>query len=786
MKKYIGVVLLIAAITFSAFESIPDIIAKWDAYQKKYPQVKLHLIFNQEKYAPGDTAFFKAYFLTEDFKPVAQKQILTLQVKDHEGSNVHVQNFRINEGEGNNQIIFSNKIAPGEYTIIAYSEWMRNFDEKLFFTKPIVLAGRREVVKSALKSDSLAFFPEGGQLVAGVENRLIVKSGRQGAGKIMNQQGSLVAEFTIPKSGIDELVLTPEKGSSYYAELTGLNSRFPLMESIEDGCAMKVNATGMGQVEVSLLTSTSSSLRKQDLSLVATANGRIVYTTAFRMDDGHASINVDNLSPGLNQFYVFDKKDNVLAERIYYVRPQLPNAVIQLNEEDIKPRGMVDFDILIEDRNGRPVSGAATVSVVNQALFPQSPESSFGNEMILFNDLPDLRDNFKKSGLTEENWLAGINDQLITTKWRRTEWEDILNGRKGKTDYDFKYSLNLKGDARFRGTGDPVPDSTLIMIYQQKSMVGYETYTNKSGEFVFPFIYDFNGNDQVFYMMDFPKRVKQDDYVIHPELVINTTSAASSQETDTPDRYGEYIFRKRIIDKSFSFFIAPEKAIEAKIINPNSEFEDELGGVDVNIKVDEFVVFPTMSDLIHEVIGGLQVRRINDKQGVRVVFIRNTYTVIPKGDPLYIIDGVFTKNTEFFLNLNPEDVYTIKLVNQERKLQRFGEMGKNGIVLVQTKKSVANKVVASSTVFPISGLSDEIEFKSPTYTGTTQSHVPDLRSTLYWNPKITMGANGKATVKFYTSDDAGPMTIKVSGLTINGQPFSAEKTIIVKAPEIKN
>lgn len=206
----------------------------------------------------------------------------------------------------------------------------------------------------------------------------------------------------------------------------------------------------------------------------------------------------------------------------------------------------------------------------------------------------------------------------------------------------------------------------------------------------------------------------------------------------------------------------------------------------MNIKVDEFVVFPTMSDLIHEVIGGLQVRRINDKQGVRVVFIRNTYTVIPKGDPLYIIDGVFTKNTEFFLNLNPEDVYTIKLVNQERKLQRFGEMGKNGIVLVQTKKSVANKVVASSTVFPISGLSDEIEFKSPTYTGTTQSHVPDLRSTLYWNPKITMGANGKATVKFYASDDAGLMTIKVSGLTINGQPFSAEKTIIVKAPEIKN
>ena len=269
-------------------------------------------------------------------------------------------------------------------------------------------------------------------------------------------------------------------------------------------------------------------------------------------------------------------------------------------------------------------------------------------------------------------------------------------------------------------------------------------------------------------------------------MIISSKNETISVETEQSDPYGEYKLKKKVIDKSFTFFTTPDKKIDEKIANPNIEFEDELGGVDVNIKVDDFLVFPTMSDLIHEVIGGLQTRSgTAGKPTVRVVFIRNTYTVIPKGDPLYIIDGIFTKNTDFFLGLNPEDIYTIKLVNKENKLQRFGGLGKYGIVLVQTKKSVAKQVIENSTMFPVSGLSPEVEFKTPFYSGVNSSRKPDLRSSIYWSPKVSASSNGKARLKFYASDDAAPILIEVFGFTNDGRFFSAQKTIGVKAPEIR-
>jgi uncharacterized protein YfaS (alpha-2-macroglobulin family) len=61
------------------------------------------------------------------------------------------------------------------------------------------------------------------------------------------------------------------------------------------------------------------------------------------------------------------------------------------------------------------------------------------------------------------------------------------------------------------------------------------------------------------------------------------------------------------------------------------------------------------------------------------------------------------------------------------------------------------------------------EFFSPKY-GLKPSDVaePDVRSTIFWSPNVLTDANGRAKVKFYTSDVTGNYTISMEGIGSNG------------------
>ncbi len=516
--------------------------------------------------------------------------------------------------------------------------------------------------------------------------------------------------------------------------------------------------------------------------------GRIVDSMPVEFENGDPiTVTIQNLSEGLNQFVIFDKKDNVVAERVYYQKPKQLEVNVESKVNEVVTRGLVELEVAVTDSRGRDVNASYTISAVNNSIFPKVHRASFENQLMLFADLPGLQDDFHRSGLEEREWMQQINELLTCYNWTRIPWEDIAKSKQRERITPFKYSLGISGKALFKESRTPVPDSTLITIFLQNRMVGYEAYVNKEGEFTIPFIYDFEGSDKAFYKMDFKKRQKESEYVIEPEVTIASEfQPVDNIQTEQIDPYGEYVFKKRIIDNSFSFFRAPRENVNSNLFNPNAEFEDELGGSDVSIAVDDYLVFPTMPDLIHEVIRGLQTRIVNGKPTVRVVFLRGSYTVIPTGDPLYIIDGVLTTNTDFFLSLNPEDILTIKIVNQEQKLNRIGNLGKFGVVMVQTKKSIERQVIENSTIFPISGLSREIRFTAPFYSGDNVSRIPDLRSTIFWDPDATLIA-GKSTLhKFYVSDDAVPLKILIRGITSTGNPFSAEKVILVTGTNVRN
>jgi hypothetical protein len=76
----------------------------------------------------------------------------------------------------------------------------------------------------------------------------------------------------------------------------------------------------------------------------------------------------------------------------------------------------------------------------------------------------------------------------------------------------------------------------------------------------------------------------------------------------------------------------------------------------------------------------------------------------------------------------------------------------------------------------------ETRFISPEYSSSQakESRVPDYRNTLYWNPHVEPGPEGKVSVEFWSSDFRSDFEISIQGMTSDGKPLSAKKIIRVE------
>jgi len=793
----IALLLLIPVLTF--FDQPPtyeieELINRYNDYNGKYSQVRVHLELNQPKYAPGDTAYYKAYFLSYQFQPIKGNHFLTVRVLDDAGDRVHLQNIKVQDGKASNQLVFPKTLAPGIYYIEAFNDWMKNFDEQFYFRKRIVLAARRKVATQVREVvDSISWHPEGGYLVGNVPNSILVTSTKQGRGSILASDQSIVASFEIGPGGFTMTSFTPSPGLAYQARMDRSGMTSSSLTPTPSKMAVQLISLGeCSPLQLHLTTPFDSPLRMEELYLVSTAYGRANYSKVFTLSEEQTTallVPYRSLHDGLNQIYILNKEGGVIAERNYFLSPMYSQVEIKVEEKQFKPRDSVEIEVTLSDFFGNPIKGEFSFAVSNKKLFDaDSAVPSMRNELYLFNDLPGLRYYFQQSTIGEEEWMKNINDLLISQQWVRSKWPAILSGEDDKPLWPFRQSLSFSGRMLQTENGLPVPDSTLVSLYQDKMKIIYSTYTKSNGEFHFPLINDYWNDDKFYYKVDYtdPKS-KKPDYYLESGMIQDTYQSREVSFADDPDRYGEYMHNKRIIDNSFKTYLSSVSNVQKQdVTDPNTTYLNVLGGEDVEITIGDFVLFPTMGDLIHEVVTGLQYRRSSGVATIRVPIFAGGYTKLPPGDPLYIINGIFTLDTERFTSLKPEELVYMKIINDQNKLSKFGSFGRNGIVLVLSKEKGIDGVNLKSKSFELPGINRGIAFAPGNPTGLFAASVPHLGAAIYWIPNAVNNTKGKSTIKIKLPDDLGTMDATVSGVTFDGNPFSGSAQFVVQWPVLSS
>ena len=100
------------------------------------------------------------------------------ELRDENDVLVNQISFRIVDGIAENQVAIPDQLEAGSYKLVSYSRWMKNFDEKYFFSKEISIVKKFQFESNEKlnKTPILSFFPEGGQMIAGLSNKILLKS----------------------------------------------------------------------------------------------------------------------------------------------------------------------------------------------------------------------------------------------------------------------------------------------------------------------------------------------------------------------------------------------------------------------------------------------------------------------------------------------------------------------------------------------------------------------------------------------------------------------------------
>lgn len=201
--------------------------------------------------------------------------------------------------------------------------------------------------------------------------------------------------------------------------------------------------------------------------------------------------------------------------------------------------------------------------------------------------------------------------------------------------------------------------------------------------------------------------------------------------------------------------------------------------------LDEYIRFPELEEVFLEYIRYALKRKVDEK---RYVFIWDEYTnmaemgnSIPFKEPaLVLIDGVPIKDPEFLWDF---DVLSIEQADLVTKKYYLTDYAFSGIVSFFTYDRNFGGQSLPQGFFRAryQGLQREQSFIAPSYATSSEQDrpTPDFRSTLYWNPHLTLDSP-EMKLDCWSSDDEGTYKIEVQGITETGIPLYGESFFEVK------
>ena len=634
------------------------------------------------------------------------------------------------------------------------------------------------------------FFPEGGEMIAGVSNVIAFEAiTREGnpmelKGDIIDQDSNQIARFETYHEGMGAFLIKPEIGKRYLAEINYQDTKYiyELPEVKRTGILFSAINNYDDQLNIRLFKNDPDNKLKGTFALVGQVRGKVYWASQFKMSHQSSMITVpkSTFPTGVLQLTLFDQDHRPLMERLVFINHNdFLNISLNTGKNDYEPRDKVDINIDVNDSEAKPVKANLSAVAIDLNQLDEEHEENIISYLMLSSDVKGKIRNASYYFEDQSKERQKALDLLMMTRgWRRFQWEKVLQQNYPVVDYLPEKGFSVCGTATRSWNNKPVDEGQITFSIFGNNPEFILVNTGENGKFCFD---DLRFKDTVDVLIqtankrgnnrDMNLNLDSADWPkIHPEFnMIHITSIVEHYITESKERdqiamaYGLSKF-DRVLD---------EVIIEGQRAKTKTEPYKLYGEADVSLNLEEMSTdgFFSLIDLLQGRVAGVQV--IGSGANARVV-IRGGGGGFFSGenaDPLFLLDGM-PVDMDFIQNINIHDVENIDVLKTAATTSMYGTRGANGVIAVYTKRGEYIQETAKGIInMKYPGYYVPREFYSPDYDVPKDEHaIPDHRAVIHWEPVITTDASGKAKISFYHSDLKTKARIYVQGISVNGIP----------------
>ncbi len=388
----------------------------------RLPRLKKELEFTRDSYAPGDRVVADFAATRAEGGAVAGATLRITATVD--GQNVHQATAQAGPA-GAFQIEFQLPAA------------IDKGDAQLAVV--VDDGGAAETIAKTIRINlgkvDVRFFPEGGDLVADLDNRVYFVARNPGGepvhieGYVVDGQGREVAKVETAHKGMGSFAFAPKRGETYSLKIAKpadviSQPRLPDVNTERH----VVLATGAGVFEPGRSIELDVRAGRSDLPLVASAYCRGVQVgqqaLVTRLGSNRLAVPIAAEAAGVVRLTVFDysaQPPRPVAERLVYRRPDRRLDVRVAGEsESYSPGDPVQVSLMVTNERGEPTPAVLGVAVVDDALLKMADD-----------DTPQMTTHFYLTTEVEKPEDLEKADFYLSAEAKAPAALDLLLGTQG-------------------------------------------------------------------------------------------------------------------------------------------------------------------------------------------------------------------------------------------------------------------------------------------------------------------------------------------------------------------
>jgi len=580
---------------------------------------------------------------------------------------------------------------------------------------------RVDLPSNNIQRVNLHFFPEGGNLINGVESVVALES-KTGSDNPTPIQGILykndrpIDTIFTNNYGIGKFRLRPDIQAKYHLRVKAngilLNDTVINLPAIQDhGVVIQVDrAVVKDTLRVKAFAGKNMKVR---MLIHNYREGFASFDLSVKPEGSMATVAISLVPKGIAAITIVDTLGRPLAERLFFAHfSENVKVDISTDKTSYTAREKVTLHMKLRDANDNPVKGLVSIACVQGNRIQDSKRQDIEGYVYLTHVLSEL----PESPGREMNNLDYLENILLVKGWRRYSWQDMMSVTTGDT----------------------------VTPYTSPAITGVVKYSGKK----------------------IKKPVELSFFANLPLVDV--------LQTDNEGRF--VLTREQLLTENgqdFSLSVN-EKNKERYTIEINDPFRDITQTVAASMQVITNEIKQTSQTTEDHQLRGLQHAVTLQEVIIKGRSNNSIYGIKPRGSNEC---GDFVTSFNYLNAPGYEDIATNRppVKGQQYIDGRNYRRKSDGAIVASTEIELLQEYEVFLITYTgcatdnkagftkIDGIYSDGEFKGLTE-GELKASEPQWLSTLFWHPGIISNENGEAEYSFYTSDITGSFRIVVQGV----------------------